>query len=158
MMQVFRRALSSAVIVVPACLIFAGCGGSGSDAAVVGQLVPVTGKVLFKGEPLFKGAVMFNPVAGTPGTGGFGVTDEQGEYKLVHRNQEEGIEPGSYRVVITRMAMKDGGPIPEGKSAADVEAVQIIPAPFSDANSEYPGTAVTVPAAGGTFSFEIPAQ
>lgn len=101
---------------------------------------------------------MFNPVAGTPGTGAFGVTDETGTYKLTHRNQQEGIEPGSYRVVITRMAMKDGSPIPDGQSAADVEAVQIIPAPYSDPNTEFPATAVTVTASGGTFDFDIPAQ
>lgn len=157
-MRVFRSAVRSAVIVLPTCLFLAGCGGSGTGAPLVGELAPVHGKIMFKGEPLFKGAVMFNPVAGTPGTGAFGVTDEAGNYTLIHRNKEEGIEPGNYRVVITRMAMKDGSPIPEGKSAADVEAVQVIPAPYSDPTAEFPGTAVTVTASGGAFNFEIPAQ
>lgn len=157
-MQVFRSALRSAVIVLPTCLFLAGCGGSGTGAPKIGELVQVCGKITFKGEPLVKGAVMFNPVSGTPGTGAFGVTDETGDYTLIHRNKEEGIEPGNYRVVITRMAMKDGSPIPEGKSAADVEAVQIIPPPYSDHSTDFPGTAVTVTASGGTFNFDIPAQ
>lgn len=152
--HLFRRFLCSAFIMAPACLMLTGCGGS--TGPVVGHMAVVTGKVIFKGSPLVKGAIMFTPLSGTVGTGALGVTNENGEYKLIHRNQKDGIEPGSYKVVITRMVAKDGGPIPEGKTAADVEAVQVIPAPFSDPNSDFSGTVVTVPESGGAFNFEIP--
>jgi hypothetical protein len=153
-MHVLRRTLGATLFVFPCCLLLTGCG-SGSTGPTVGKLAPVVGKVTFQGAPLVKGALMFNPMTGTPGSGAFGTTDEKGEFKLIHRNKKEGIEPGTYRVVITRMAMKDGSPVPEGKSAADVEAVQIIPPPFSDPNSDAIGTSVTVPAEGKSFNFDI---
>jgi hypothetical protein len=78
---------------------------------------------------------------------------------LVHRNQQEGIEPGSYFVTITKMAMKDGSPIPEGKTAADVEAVQMVPPPYSDPTSENVAQQLTVGATGGSgFNFDIPGE
>jgi hypothetical protein len=55
------------------------------------------------------------------------------------------------------MAMPDGSPIPEGKTAADAGAVQIVPPAFSEANPENPAQQLTVSDKGGSdFNFDIP--
>ncbi|WP_166831492.1 hypothetical protein [Thalassoroseus pseudoceratinae] len=97
----------------------------------------------------------FVPRDGTKGTGAYGVTDQAGKYTLKHRTEADGIEPGTYTVAISKMTMPDGGPIPEGKDAADVGAVQVIPPKYSDPSNEMNPNIVTVPAAGGDFPIEL---
>ena len=81
------------------------------------------------------------------------MTDDKGEFKVTHRTQKEGIEPGKYKVTFSKFTLKDGSPIPEGKDLADVDGKQSIPANYSDANK----TKVTaeVPAKGKSFTFEL---
>lgn len=76
-------------------------------------------------------------------TGGYAVTD--GKYSVAINPKKEGVEPGTYAVTFTKWAQKDGAPIPEGKTAADVEAVQIIPEAYSNPSKEMPTKIVTVP-------------
>ena len=133
----------------------AGCGGevSGTPAQ---PLVPVTGTVTLKNQPLAGASVVFTPRGGTPGTGAFGVTDAQGAYALTHKTDSPGVEPGEYVVLITKMAQKDGSPIPEGQSAADVEAIQIVPPAFSDPASESAANKITVSKETTTIHFHVP--
>lgn len=132
-----------------------GCGGEVSGAPAQ-ALVPVSGKVTLKNQPLAGASVVFTPRGATLGTGAFGVTDEQGAFTLTHKSDSPGVEPGEYVVIITKMALKDGSPIPEGQSAADVEAVQIVPSEFSDPASESAANKVTVSTETTAINFDIP--
>lgn len=116
------------------------------------KLAPVTGVITMGGAPLQGATVMFTPRSSQL-RGGFGITDAAGSYSAKFRGTESGIEPGEYVIIVTKMALPDGSPIPEGQSAADVGAQQIIPAIFSD--PERSQQIVSVSDAGGTFSFDI---
>ena len=137
------------------CVTLFGCGESDPEVA---KLVPVSGKVALDGQPLTGATVFFTPHGQTPGTGAFGSTDTEGKYTLMHRSNQPGIQPGEYIVSFSKLAMPDGSPIPEGKTAADVEAVEHIPKKYTLAGqeaSEQSTDITTVPESGGTFDFEL---
>ncbi|MCG6155043.1 carboxypeptidase-like regulatory domain-containing protein [Rubinisphaera margarita] len=98
-------------------------------------LIPVTGTILLDGEPLANAAVNFQPTKGTTTQGAYGVTDAAGKFTAKQYSQTEGVEPGTYSVTFSKIAMPDGSPIPEGQTAADVGAVESLP-PHLTAASE----------------------
>ncbi|MGC1273533.1 MAG: hypothetical protein WBC44_07470 [Planctomycetaceae bacterium] len=126
-----------------ALAILGGCGGP-SDGPE--RLVPVSGTVVMENQPVDGVAVIFIPGEGTKGTGAVGVSDAEGKFTLMHQSGEQGIEPGSYGVSFSRMRMPNGSPIPEGQSAADVGAVDAVPAHFR--NPERPAFTETIPEEG----------
>jgi hypothetical protein len=78
-----------AACMLAACVIpFAGCSDSGS-------MVKVRGTVKCAGQPVQHGSIMFIPEAGPASSGQI----ENGQYTLQTRS-DEGVRPGSYRVVI----------------------------------------------------------
>jgi hypothetical protein len=90
-----------------------GCGPDVAPPPELPNLVAVTGTVTMDGQPLEGAAVMFMP-AGNTGYGAVGGTDAQGKYKpntatgqIVH----DGVSPGEYKVVISRLVGPDGKPI-----------------------------------------------
>ena len=76
------------------CLSFAGCGGPAGGQ----KLVPVKGKVTYRGQPLAKGRVTFMPL--TPGNSSSGPIVD-GVYKLSTYKTDDGAPPGSYKVAVT---------------------------------------------------------
>lgn len=136
-----------------AALLCTGCGGSSDNA--VPELMVVSGTVTLNGEPLTKASVIFSPQPGTQGNGGVGVTDDSGKYTLQHQSNNPGIEPGKYDVTFSKWAMPDGSPIPQGKTAADVEAKDIIPEKFRTVTESGPKNVAEVKANGDTFDFEL---
>lgn len=149
------HSLSFRSCIVAGVAFVVGCG-SGSKERLV-QTVPVTGKVLMGDKPLAGAIAILTPVQGTKGTGGFGVTDDEGKFIAKIDPHKSGIEPGTYVVTFSKWAQKDGSPIPPGKTAADVEAVQIIPDAYSNPSIDPPHNIVTVPKEGGEFNLQIPA-
>lgn len=132
-----------------------GCSGGGGS---VPTLAPVSGTVTLDGKPLAGAAVSFVPQAGTEGAGAFGTTDAEGRFTLDHRSGRPGVEPGTYTVSFSKMALKDGSPIPPGKTAADVEAVEHVPRQYTpgfQATNDTPATVALVEASGGTFDFAL---
>lgn len=120
----------------------AGCGGGGSTAPA--NRVSVSGTITMDGMPLTFAAVSFLPETSKAGSGGFGSTDESGKYTLKWHGTDEGVPPGKYKVVLSRMSQKDGSPIPMGQSAADVGAVESLPPRYTDPNvSELVGEVTT---------------
>jgi hypothetical protein len=134
------------------CLVLTGCG-SASDP--IPELVPLNGKVAMDGEPIAGVHVIFHPWDGTLGTGASGVTDQTGRYRLLHRTRVEGVQPGTYLVTFSKLAMPDGSPIPIGKDAADVGAQEWMPARYTDPDNERSAHIITVAETGGTFDFEL---
>lgn len=133
--------------------LLSGCGGHSSE--VPEELIPVTGTVKLNGEPKANITVLFNPGKNTTGTGGYGVTDQNGKYTLTHRSNQPGVEPGEYIVTFSMMGLPDGSPIPEGKDAADVGAVQLLPEKYTNPNREMNLTVATVKAPEATLDYEI---
>jgi len=134
-------------------LLLTGCGG-GADYKVP-ELMEVSGTVILDGEPLSNTTVIFTPQAGTGGTGAIGVTDSSGKYTLNHQSGNPGIESGKYDVTFSKWAMADGSPIPEGKTAADVEAKDVIPEKFRSTNDSGPKNIAEVKANGDSFDFQL---
>jgi hypothetical protein len=84
------------LIAVSGALGLAGCGHQEG-------LYPVTGKVLYKGEPAAGAVVYFHwegpppaPAAAIP----FGIVDEDGSFYLASDGQGDGCAPGKYAVLI----------------------------------------------------------
>ncbi|GIW88210.1 MAG: hypothetical protein KatS3mg108_2534 [Isosphaeraceae bacterium] len=63
---------------------------------------PVTGRVLFEGQPAFNAFVIFHPAPGSPpnAQAAHGKADEQGDFRLSTYNSFDGAHAGLYRVSI----------------------------------------------------------
>ena len=133
-----------------------GIVGCSSRTPAPPKLVPVAGKVVLDGTPLTGASVIFVPKDRTKGTGGTGVTDAEGKYHAQHQSSKAGIEPGTYTVLFSKIAMPDGSPIPAGKNAADVGAAEVLPGQLSNPPPEFNFNIVTVPETGGAaFDFNL---
>jgi len=142
------------ILACSAVFIALGCGGSSSDFDS-SVLVPVKGRVMIDGQPASGVSIIFHPRQQTAGTGGYAVTDKNGDYMVDHRSGVSGVEPGEYAVTFSRYTQPDGSPIPAGASAADVGAVESLPKLYTDATNPKLPTQISVPVNGGEFPFEI---
>jgi hypothetical protein len=131
------------------CLV--GCGGGSTESAL--EVFPVKGTVTVDGEALQSVTVFFDPQEGTKGTGAGGVTDASGNFSILYRDDREGIPVGTYKVLFSRLVQPDGSPIPQDATAADVGAVNSLPAKYNDP-AETPVTA-TVTNKNEPFKFEL---
>lgn len=144
--------LISAIFLTAAAATLTGCG---NETKVPAKLVSVMGHVALDGKPLAACNLNFIPRDQTKGTGGFAVTDSTGKFEAKHWSNEPGIEPGTYTVVFSKLALPDGSPIPQGKDAADVGAVETLPRKLTDPSLDSADKVVTVVAEGGQFTFEL---
>lgn len=125
-----------------ALTLLAGCGES-VKPEVIPPLEPVSGTVTIDGAPVAGVAVTFFPAGqGAKGNPSTGTTDASGKYSLKHRSGKDGIPAGDYIVIFSRMALPDGSPIPPGKTAADVGAVEQIPEQYRSLENLTNGVAV----------------
>jgi len=117
------------------------------------KLVPVSGTVTLDGQPLAGASVRFNPDQKTKGLAAYGVTDQDGKFELKDRGDRKGAPVGHFRVVITKLAMPDGSPIPKDMDAITAGATEQLPANYSDPTK----TELTadVPEGGKTFEFKL---
>ncbi|QDT34307.1 carboxypeptidase-like regulatory domain-containing protein [Thalassoglobus polymorphus] len=92
-----------------------------------GALVQIDGTVTLDGAPWPGGTMSFLPQKTTTGTGGFAITDASGKFTATHFSMEPGLEAGTYDVTFSKLTLPNGDPIPEGKDAADVGAVESMP-------------------------------
>ncbi len=98
-------------VFVLAVVVTAGCGPGGG-------LVSAGGAVTLDGEPLAGVTVEFRPVE-AGGTPAFGLTDENGRYRLMRTAFEPGVAPGEYVVRI----FVEAGDEPAGHCGCDRPAV-----------------------------------
>jgi len=75
---------------------WSGCGGAGSLPA----LIPVKGKVTYKGQPLTKGMVRFDPDGGY-GRMATGELQADGTYVLTTLQKGDGVVAGQHKVFVT---------------------------------------------------------
>lgn len=126
-------------------LVLSGCAPSGIPEGPAP--VPVDGTVTLDGQPLAGASVMFGQAA-------FGETDANGHYQLSASGGKKGCPPGDYQVVVEKWVMPDGSPYKSGEmSPMDAGAKQEIPAKYTSMESTE--LKASVPAAGGTFNFDL---
>lgn len=121
------------------------CGCSRKDAAsaqFVESLVPVAGTVTQGGKPVSGVPVVYfvDHSTGASGSQVAGLTDADGKYSLMtyvpgSGNQSApGAVSGDCRVMITKLVMPDGSPVPEGTTDTEAESLnakQLLPPYYS---------------------------
>lgn len=105
-----------------------GCGGGVT-------LAPVSGTITFEGEPLVGASITTQPIAAdsrNPGSGSFGLTDEQGHFELeLVTPAKKGAIVGKHRVMISRAA--------DNKKAQDLAKDEEPEAWSDDPNDRFTG-------------------
>ncbi|MHB1559557.1 MAG: hypothetical protein ACYC61_19085 [Isosphaeraceae bacterium] len=84
------------LLVVTCCAALCGCGTSGGGK--VPDLIPVKGKVTFKGKPVSKGVVRFEPEG--VGREASGTIQPDGTFVLTTHKDGDGAVAGHHRVSI----------------------------------------------------------
>jgi hypothetical protein len=107
----------------------AGCGSGSSGPA----LAAVSGAVTLKGKPFAGANVRFIPQGDTLGHGGAGKTDAAGRYEIIANRSEnrKGLLPGEYKVVVSRLLMPDGTPLPPNVPPIDSGARESVPTAYA---------------------------
>lgn len=81
----------------------AGCGSAGGGAAAT-TLIPVKGKVTYKGNALTKGRVKFEPDGF--GRNAYGKIQSDGTFTLTTDKEGDGAIAGHHRVAVTETGIK----------------------------------------------------
>jgi hypothetical protein len=129
-------------------------GCSGATAAPSIELYPVSGEIFLDGEPATGVSITLIPKGDTKGQSSFGVVEGDGTFRLKYVDGSDGCPAGSYSAIFMKMETPDGSPIPEGKTAMDVGARDVIPSRFK--NRDNPKFDVTVTEGGKAgLKFEL---
>ncbi len=139
----------SLLFIATACL---GCSESSGPKT---DMIPVSGVAYMDGKPLTAATVMFNPLPGTAGNGGFGVTDAEGKFSLTDYQMNPGCPPGEYGVTFTKITQPDGSPIPPGAQRGEVGMVEQIPLVYNEFRSQAVIQGATVKGPESTFEFRL---
>jgi hypothetical protein len=92
----FRSSVRASAFALAVCLLLAGCSKS--------NVVPVSGTLTYKGQPVTNAYVNFVPENGRPS---MGETDQNGRFTLVYDPQTKGAQLGKHRVFVTHNAAAD---------------------------------------------------
>ena len=106
-------------------LVLASAIGAGGCGGPTG-LVPVSGKVLYRGEPAAGAVVYFHRQAepgSASGTIPYGVVEEDGTFSLSTDGLGRGARPGSYSVLVEWRDEKGDGVVPV-KARGNVKLVK----------------------------------
>ncbi len=102
----------------------------------------VTGTVSYNGKPISIGSLVFVPVGGGPSAQGKVARD--GSYEMGTFDEDDGVIPGNYKVMIVALTSSGGSGLPEDEVKANNEPVSVIPEWYGDL--EKSGLLVTVTA------------
>jgi hypothetical protein len=91
----FFRGFSAAGLI--SLLVIAGCVGTSNEPMFSGKTIPVKGTVTYKGKPLKRGVVRFEPDAGREAEGTIG---PDGTFTLTTFQPGDGAIPGAHRVAV----------------------------------------------------------
>jgi hypothetical protein len=143
--------LARLVVLLLVAALAVGCSKKDPNAP---ELLGVDGVVTFDGQPLENAVVCFHPIGTTRGTEAFGRTDASGHYALKSRHLGEGTPVGEYRVIIGKLTLPDGSPLPDKDFDPMTTAVrQVLPARYS--NTEGSELRAKVPEGGDTINFDL---
>lgn len=108
-MDILRSTAAARLLVLGSTmLLFAGC--SNSETPYVPELVPVTGTLTYKGQPVTDAIVAFHPADAIDfAEAAFAETDSQGRFSLMMQDFGPGAIPGDHVVTVLRPT----GGIPE---------------------------------------------
>jgi len=115
------------------------------------ETAEVTGAVLYNGEPLKIGSLLFVPVGGGP-TAQANIT-ESGTYSMGTYELADGAILGKHKVMITALTSPGGSGLPEDAINGNSAAVSVIPEKFG--NLERSGLEVEVAPGGNTITFDL---
>jgi hypothetical protein len=94
------RIRAHTLIALPlAAVLFVPCWGCGPASGALPTLIPVHGKVTYKGRPVTKGVVRFEPDG--YGRMAEGQIQSDGTFELSTLKQGDGAVPGQHRVTIS---------------------------------------------------------
>lgn len=99
------------------------------------ELLPVTGTVKFKNNPVGGARVTYYPTDDTVGFGGSARTNDDGTYSIVYQRGGEGLPAGSYKVTISKATLPDGSEEAEDVSPIESQAVERLPPRYSSEDS-----------------------
>ncbi|MBD3673058.1 MAG: hypothetical protein HUJ26_05985 [Planctomycetaceae bacterium] len=102
-----------------------GCGDGNPD------VYPVTGKLLYEGEPMPMGAtVTFIPINDSTGVSTSGMVDAEGNIDITTFEDQTGLVPGEYRVIVYQIVEKEPDQVGEdGEIRPPVDADFTVVAP-----------------------------
>ncbi len=79
-------------------LLLCGCWGCGSSSGTLPSLIPVKGKVTYKGQPLTKGTIRFEPDG--YGRMATGKIQPDGTFVLSTLSKDDGVVAGFHKVYV----------------------------------------------------------
>jgi hypothetical protein len=123
-------------------------GGCGPGAEPHPETVPVQGKVTYKGQPVPRGTITFQPDSGQPATGEI---QSDGSYRLGTFSASDGAVLGHHRVMIIDNTA-DPTKIP-GSSPGYVAPKDLVPRSYGQIDTS--GLAVDVAKARTTYDFDL---
>ena len=97
-------------------------------------VVPVSGKVMYKSQPVEGATVSFFVEGGTPATG---MTKADGTFNLTSYKPNDGAPEGSHKVTVTKIETSGGAPAGESMEAAaargptKITETMLLPAPYA---------------------------
>ncbi len=115
----------TSLMMIAACGL--GCNGESGE-----ELVVVTGRITLDEKPLEGATVAFIPEKSKQSQPSWGFSDAEGNYQLKTAEGRDGICLGEYRIVVSKLTMQDGSPIPRGSQTGGAEGLELVPFPHSD--------------------------
>lgn len=138
-----------AVISLAVCIATIGCRPSEHA-----NVVPVTGRVLFNGEPLKYGSIIFQPAHGQPARGEI---LPNGDFTLSTYRVGDGAAVGRHKVRVTCYTSQDPSQKKEASAASDSLGDSLIPLRYTSFDTS--GLEVALLAGGNKpFVFELKSE
>jgi hypothetical protein len=147
-------------LAVLSCVCAVGCSGKSAP-----ELAPVTVTIIYNGEPLEAVHVTLHSAAGSPA--GYGQTDASGVAQVMASMDAMGVEPGAYKVTVTRRSLDNASsakPVgqaeqnqaePAAEDNAAVRAGDVIPDKYTTPDSTRLRIVVTDEPDDNHFTFEL---
>jgi hypothetical protein len=128
-------------------------GCSGGREPYKKDLVKVTGTVKLDDKPLAGATVTFIPTGTTKGLGASGKSDGSGAYSLTTPMGHEGVLPGEYKVIVSKLVDKSGKDVDTSDIRQAANAQQAVPMIYTGLSTT--PVKLTVPAGGGTLDIPL---
>lgn len=107
---------------VSGLLFVVGCGGSDAAKSARPKVVPATGLVKYKGQPVADATVVFVPDS-PAGVAANATTDGDGKFVLKAFDPDEGAVPGKYKVTVSKVEI----PLPAPRASHDEVIKPVVP-------------------------------